>query len=301
MEETLIFETENNNKTLQEQINTTMDQVKPNHRSPDKDNQKRALEQLNPDFLTELRGHLYNEIRNQDEREKQGKTNNLEEIRENPERFIYGLLKGEIFEKLVMVDLAVINERFGGKNLTPDEIKYNENLSNEILSVMQNPSRYGLEDKIHLKRLPDATYLDINHEGFIELTGVGEAKSGHIDSRFNKQVIEYEDSAKTIARELNKIHHSKRFKSLGLFHLADWIEKSDLGGKGNFLRVSEDFKKTLIIPRDKELEFEEEFSEDSVDKVIKSSFTNHEIAAITSWALSEIGKIDENFRFEKKG
>jgi hypothetical protein len=131
-------------------------------------------------------------IRTEEEREKDGKPNKIEELKENSEKFVKGHLKGEIFEKLVVVDPAIRSERF--KGVDPKKINEMEALSNEILSVMQNPARYGLEDKIRLRRLPDATYIKITEEGYVEILGVGEAKSGVIDESICSLSLEYENS-----------------------------------------------------------------------------------------------------------
>ena len=307
-EVTSILETENN-KTIQEQIETAMSHVSPNHRSPDKENQKQALEQLNPDFLTELRAHVNNDIRIQEEREKKeeervkqgGKGNeishNMNEIRENPKDYIKGLLKGEIFEKLVMVDPAIRKDRLTESNLTTEEIEFNENLSKEILSVMQNPARFGLEEKIQLKRLPDATYLEINDQGKVIITGVGEAKSGFIGDRFFSQADNYRDSIEVIAKELSKLRHTKRLRNVGLEYLASRMEYSNMEGESNFVQMSDDFRISLIIPQDGFIKNPR--VEDKVDIILRSSFTTDEINAVTSWSLSELAKIDDNFKFEK--
>ncbi len=164
-----------------------------------------------------------------------------------------------------------------------------EDLSNEILSVMQNPERYGLEGSINLYRLPDATYIELTSEGFIQICGVGEAKSGNIDNRFKSQVDNYQKSIETTAKGLSKIRHPKRLRNLGLNNLANRMEQSGMEGASNFVRSLPKLKITLIVPQDKIIE--EDWVEDVVDNILYSSFTTFEIDAVTNWVLK---KIQEN-------
>lgn len=273
-------------EAIPEQLQNILNNLPERERSNDKESQISVLNSLGNNLIQEMRGHVYSVIRNEEQRKNQGESNQLDIFEENPENFIRGHLKGEIFERLVVLDPEIRKDRFDEVNFS--EIKDIESLSNEILSVMQNPERYGLEESINLKRLPDATYIKITREGFIEITGVGEAKSGNIDDRFYSQVSNYQKSIDIISKGLSKIRHPKRLRNLGLNHLADRMEKSDMVGSGNFIRASSNIQKTLIIPQNKIIE--EEWVEDCVDNIVRSCFTTYEIDAITNWTLDEIKK-----------
>ena len=279
-----VDEEEKEEKNISKQISDVLDKLLPEQRSTTVEAQNETLNSLDEDFLIELKAHIYNVIRTEEEREKDGKPNKIEELKENPEKFVKGHLKGEIFEKLVVVDPAIRSERF--KGVDPKKINEMEALSNEILSVMQNPARYGLEDKIRLRRLPDATYIKITEEGYVEILGVGEAKSGVIDERFRRQALEYKNSVKIIVEELSKFRHPKRLRNLGLNQLANRMEKTGMSGTANFVRVADNFKETLIIPQDKILDYD--WIEDIVDSILRSSFTTYELNAITQWVYEKI-------------
>lgn len=273
-------------------IKEILNKLPSSQQSENPEDRNKAIDSLSSELITEMRGHLYNVIREEDQRQKEGKSNQMEDLLKDPDRFIRGHIKGEIFEKLVMVDPLVNRIRFD--NIDPENMEKIEKLSTEILSVMQDPSRYGLEDKIKLHRLPDATYINIKDDGFVEILGVGEAKSGVIDNRFLSQAANYYESIEIIAKELSKIRHPKRLRNLGLYNLADRMESSDKAGSGNFVRVSKNFTKTLIVPQDKYIGDDKVY--DSVDDVINSSFTSFEIEAITDFVFDEISKVDENLK-----
>ena len=284
LETLAVDEEEEKEKDIGKQISDVLDKLPPEQRSTTVEAQNEALNSLDEDFIIGLKAHIYNVIRTEGEREKGGKSNKMNEFRENPEKFIKGHLKGEIFEKLVVVDPAIRSERF--KGVDPKKINEMEALSNEILSVMQNPARYGLEDKIKLRRLPDATYVEITGKDYVEILGVGEAKSGIIGERFRRQALGYENSVKIIAEELSKLRHPKRLRNLGLNQLANRMEKTGMSGTANFVRVADNFKETLIIPQDKILDYD--WIEDIVDSILRSSFTTYELNAITQWVYEKI-------------
>ncbi len=284
LETLAVDEEEEKEKDIGKQISDVLDKLPPEQRSTTVEAQNEALNSLDEDFIIGLKAHIYNVIRTEGEREKGGKSNKMNEFRENPEKFIKRHLKGEIFEKLVVVDPAIRSERF--KGVDPKKINEMEALSNEILSVMQNPARYGLEDKIKLRRLPDATYVEITGKDYVEILGVGEAKSGIIGERFRRQALGYENSVKIIAEELSKLRHPKRLRNLGLNQLANRMEKTGMSGTANFVRVADNFKETLIIPQDKILDYD--WIEDIVDSILRSSFTTYELNAITQWVYEKI-------------
>lgn len=277
-------ENEKSVESVSDQIKSVLDKLPPEERSTSIDEQNEALDSLGQDFIIGLKAHIYSAIKTEGDREKEGKPNKMDDFRNNPERFIKGHLKGEIFEKLVVMDPVIRSERF--KGVDPKKVAEMEALSNEILSVMQNPARYNLEDRIQLRRLPDATYIDITDAGYVEILGVGEAKSGRIDKRFRSQALGYEESVKIVSEGLSKIRHPKRLRNLGLNHLADRMEKAGMSGVSNFVRVAPDFKETLIIPQDKILDYD--WVEDIVDNILRSSFTTYELDAITKWAYEKI-------------
>ncbi len=284
LETLAVDEEEEKEKDIGKQISDVLDKLPPEQRSTTVEMQNEALNSLGEDFIIGLKAHIYNVIRTEGERENDGKPNKMDEFRENPEKFVKGHLKGEIFEKLVVVDPAIRSERF--KGVDPKKINEMEALSNEILSVMQNPARYGLEDKIRLRRLPDATYVEITGEGYVKILGIGEAKSGVIGERFRRQALGYENSVKIIAEELSKLRHPKRLRNLGLNQLANRMEKTGMSGTANFVRVADNFKETLIIPQDKILDYD--WIEDIVDSILRSSFTTYELNAITQWVYEKI-------------
>ncbi len=284
LETLAVDEEEEKEKDIGKQISDVLDKLPPEQRSTTVEAQNEALNSLDEDFIIGLKAHIYNVIRTEGEREKGGKSNKMNEFRENPEKFIKRHLKGEIFEKLVVVDPAIRSERF--KGVDPKKINEMEALSNEILSVMQNPARYGLEDKIKLRRLPDATYVEITGKDYVEILGVGEAKSGIIGERFRRQALGYENSVKIIAEELSRLRHPKRLRNLGLNQLANRMEKTGMSGTANFVRVADNFKETLIIPQDKILDYD--WIEDIVDSILRSSFTTYELNAITQWVYEKI-------------
>lgn len=284
LETLAVDEEEEKEKDIGKQISDVLDKLPPEQRSTTVEAQNEALNSLDEDFIIGLKAHIYNVIRTEGEREKGGKSNKMNEFRENPEKFIKRHLKGEIFEKLVVVDPAIRSERF--KGVDPKKINEMEALSNEILSVMQNPARYGLEDKIKLRRLPDATYVEIAGKDYVKILGVGEAKSGVIGERFRRQALGYENSVKIIAEELSKLRHPKRLRNLGLNQLANRMEKTGMSGTANFVRVADNFKETLIIPQDKILDYD--WIEDIVDSILRSSFTTYELNAITQWVYEKI-------------
>jgi len=284
LETLAVDEEEEKEKDIGKQISDVLDKLPPEQRSTTVEAQNEALNSLDEDFIIGLKAHIYNVIRTEGEREKGGKSNKMNEFRENPEKFIKRHLKGEIFEKLVVVDPAIRSERF--KGVDPKKINEMEALSNEILSVMQNPARYGLEDKIIVGRLPDATYVEIAGKDYVKILGVGEAKSGVIGERFRRQALGYENSVKIIAEELSKLRHPKRLRNLGLNQLANRMEKTGMSGTANFVRVADNFKETLIIPQDKILDYD--WIEDIVDSILRSSFTTYELNAITQWVYEKI-------------
>jgi len=284
LETLAVDEEEKKEENIGKQILDVLDKLPPEQRSTTVEMQNEALNSLGEDFIIGLKAHIYNVIRTEGERENDGKPNKMDEFRENPEKFVKGHLKGEIFEKLVVVDPAIRSERF--KGVDPKKINEMEALSNEILSVMQNPARYGLEDKIRLRRLPDATYVEITGEGYVKILGIGEAKSGVIGERFRRQALGYENSVKIIAEELSKLRHPKRLRNLGLNQLANRMEKTGMSGTANFVRVADNFKETLIIPQDKILDYD--WIEDIVDSILRSSFTTYELNAITQWVYEKI-------------
>jgi hypothetical protein len=293
-------ETEERENKVSDKVIEILDKLPSDQQSKNPEERNKGLSSLSDEFVTELRGHIYNVIRTEGQREKEGKPNQMERLMEDPERFIRGHIKGEVFERLVVVDPIISKERFRDAELRdPSKMEKTEKLSMEILSVMQDPSRYGLEGKIELRRLPDATYINITDEGFVEILGVGEAKSGIIGDRFFSQASTYHESAEIIAKELSKLRHVKRLRNLGLNLLADRMENSKMDGVNNFVRVSGEFKKTLIVPQDKIISDRRIYS--SVDKVIRSSFTNYEIEAITDFVFEEISKVDENFSRARLG
>ncbi len=287
---TILYEKEASTDTLSQQLFTVMNMLPERERSDNKNEQRVVLNSLGNNFVQEMTGHIYNVIRNEEQRKKEGKSNQYDYFNEHPENYIRGHLKGEIFERFVALDPLIIKERFGENILKdPSKMRDMENLSNEILSVMQNPSRYGLQDSIKLGRLPDATYINITEAGYVEIVGVGEAKSGVIDDRFYSQVINYQKSLEIISKGLSKIQHPKRLRNLGLNNLANRMEQSGMEGAGNFVRSSSNLKKTLIVPQDKIIE--EDWVEDVVDNILYSSFTTYEVDAVTNWVLK---KIQEN-------
>ena len=288
-----IEEIEDRADSIGDRVLEVLDKMPSYKRSNLSDEQRATLSSLSPDIVMELRGHLYNSVREQSEREKNGDSNSMDKYRERPKVFMKGVLKGEVFERLVVLDPVIKKERFDKEDMENEsKIKHMEELSNEILSVMQNPARYGLEEKIQVHRLPDATYINITDKGYVEILGVGEAKSGSIHDRFYQQADNYRRSVNTVAGELSKLRHVKRLRNLGLVHLADRMEKSGMEGVSNFVRVSPNFKKTLIVPQNKKIE--DDLIKESVDNIIHSSFTNYEIAAITDFFYDEIKKIDED-------
>ena len=286
---TILNENETIIDDISHQLLNVLNSLPERERSDNREDQMVILNSLGDNFLQEMGGHIYSVIRNEEHRKEQGKSNQLDIFKESPENFIRGHLKGEIFERLVVLDPEIRKDRFG--EIDSSEIKDMENLSNEILSVMQNPERYGLEESINLTRLPDATYIKITKEGFIEITGVGEAKSGNIDDRFYSQISNYQKSIDIISKGLSKIRHPKRLRNLGLNHLADRMEKSDIVGSGNFIRASSKLQKTLIIPQNKIIE--DEWVEDCVDNIVRSCFTTYEIDAIANWTLNELKKAEK--------
>jgi hypothetical protein len=286
-------EEKENISNITEEIKEILDVLPSFQRSKDMENQNKALDMISPDLVMELRGHIYNVIRTEEQREQDSIKNQMDIYKDNPEKFIKGHLKGEVFERLVDLDPQVKKHRYQFYSEDSEKITELDNLSREILNVMQNPERYGLGDKIDLKRLPDATYLGLSDAGKIVIFEVGEAKSGIIDERFVSQTSYFEESVEIIAKELSKLRHSKRLRNLGLESMASRMEISGMEGKSNFVTVSKDLKNTLIIPQNKIIEGK--WVEDCVDEIIRSSFTTYEIEAITEFLFEKIRDVDSSF------
>ncbi len=262
-----------------------------------RENQREVLYSLDEDFVTQMRAHIYNVVRSQEERKEQGLSNSMDELERAPEEYIKGHLKGEVFEQLVAKDPAVRRSREKLDEQSAEkrkQVEAAEDVASEILAVMEDPARYNLGDKIELNRLPDAAYIDVTEEGQVIILGVGEAKSGYIGDRFVSQMKSFEEGAQVVAQELSNIRHSKRLRKLGLENLAARREDSGWEGKKYFVTVSNDFKKTLIVPADKKVQVDWESG--TVDRITYASFTGYEVEAIRDWVYEEICEIDPNFR-----
>jgi len=88
LETLAVDEEEEKEKDIGKQISDVLDKLPPEQRSTTVEAQNEALNSLDEDFIIGLKAHIYNVIRTEGEREKGGKSNKMNEFRENPEKFI---------------------------------------------------------------------------------------------------------------------------------------------------------------------------------------------------------------------
>jgi len=129
-------------------------------------------------------------------------------------------------------------------------------LTREITSVIENPDRYGLEDKLALTRHPDALYTEVTETGTIVITGAGEAKLGRLNARAVKQLESFLDNINKVVQFVEK-SSPEELEEYGLVELAQRKKKHQPINDEPFIKVGDKFRVALIIPQDRGQKYED--------------------------------------------
>lgn len=204
------------------------------------------------------------------------------------------VLRGEVFEILVEADPELGNK-------TP--------LAEEILSLIHNPVRFDLEDRLGFYRNPDLAFISFDEDRNITIHGAGEAKLGYLNYRAFRQLsssgIKY-----GITRVTNYLNKVENLEEYGLSNLAAKKKEALISSQENFLKVSPDFKQVLIVPANKNIENPEsllikhdDFPSNSRELMIdilkkeveikRAAFSYSEVLAITNYFLEKIDELRE--------
>ncbi len=204
--------------------------------------QAKTIKNMPEDLTLELRGHIeaaYVEDKKYDGKFKGKKISELSE--EEKKAYELQILRGELFEMLIKYDPEFINSR--------------SQEGDELLSLLHDPERFGLKDKVGSVRNPDLAYIELNEEGRVIIKGVGEAKLGLLGERAISQLRSFDDSVKILKSTINGLKHAKKMKNTGFEGLARRKEQMDQAGEeGPFFDIDEQFKTTLIVPSNREVE-----------------------------------------------
>jgi hypothetical protein len=181
-------------------------------------------------------------------------------------------------------------------------------LAEEILSLIHNPVRFNLEDRLGFYRNPDLAFISIDEDQNITVHGAGEAKLGYLNYRAFRQLsssgIKY-----GITRATNYLNKVENLEEYGLSNLAAKKKKVATSSQEDFLKVSPDFKQVLIVPANKNIEDPEslikhdDFSSNNRESMIdilkkeveikKAAFSYSEVLAITDYFLEKIDELRE--------
>lgn len=142
-----------------------------------------------------------------------------EEIRDR------GFLLGAVFEKLV-----------------EEEMGSGDKLQNEILALMHDPNRYGLQAELGSVRNPDLAMVDVTSAGRIIIKGAREIKLGQLDYRaFDQLNGKFRQGFEKLVQVVNT---QSNHEDIGLFQIAQ---------RGGKMGVARDFRQVLVVPADRDI------------------------------------------------
>lgn len=244
--------------------------------------QKRILEDLSPNLIEELTGHL--------------KALYIDQAKFptfNPKE--PGLdrkaLKGELFERVVEAEDRLYH-------LDPEDDHYPQSteqaqIAARILEVMANPDRFNIP--MHAISNPDIAKL-IFDKGVLRFAASLEVKT-KMNEHTMRQLHRFTDSLNRICHVVNNLSDPQEHGLPGL------------GKQGNQISVSEDYYQIIVIPRGQSLtntdggpsrfiskEMPPEKREELLKllttskkvKIVRSSFNNHDLILLTNYLEDRI-------------
>jgi len=275
-------------ETFREGLASALDGVESPER--DKERQAKVIENLPDDLLLHLKGHLHEKYIEKEAFKESYYGKPVEELNEEEGRdYELMVLRGEVFEQLIQND--------------PEFVTAKTSESVELLSLLQDPDRYGLFEKMGRIRNPDLAYVELNDTGRIVIKGVGEAKLGLLNERAFRQLDSFEDSSKTLKNTVNSLKHAKKMKRMGFDGLAKRKEQMEESGEsGPFVDIDDAFKVTLIVPSDRNTKAEtlmkqtpvlEKRKEKYLEilsgiEIKKAAFSVREVAELTEHVYNKI-------------
>lgn len=249
----------------------------------DVERQEKIIKNLPANLITLLRAHVYN-IYKQNE--------NYDTKVDNPEKYDRVLIRGELFEMLAKYDEEIAPNQSGE--------------AQELLTLFQDPERYGLGEEFPLGRNPDAAYIKYDDEGRVVFTAVGEAKLAKtLNTRSLDQLSRFEEQVKKLRDFINdELNNPDKLEAHGLFSLAERrrrLEGADLIG------ISSDFEVILVVPKGKNVtqnsflgkrerknpqirrQFEEVMSSVGVQR---SAFSSYEVGMLAGFLIKKVVEED---------
>ncbi len=236
--------------------------------------QKLAIfKRLPPNLITQVHADLLNSRRDNEVRIPPGETPAFANKT--------AVIRGKIFEMLVIAEF--------GKNLA---------VSEELVSLLKDPGRFGLEKELMQYRTPDLAFIEVDAAtGDLIIRSAGEAKTGNLDYRALQQLGPrgFKHSIEMMEQVVNAIPDIGRH---GLLELARTAKK---------IRVADDFTQILFVPSDRSLkkndlkkllrrdlrpkhrrEFLELLADSSKLTLKRSSFSLSEIGGIAGLIMARI-------------
>lgn len=234
---------------------------------------KRFIGALPEDFIVEMHAHLQSGdaehaeyLRGIGRDEKMKPWSELSDAeRLEQERIMKGILFGEVFERLVQEELAEILQ------MSPEDME----LAQEATMLLHNPARHNLETS---GRNPDLTIVDIKTGEIVKLV---EAKTGYFDERAYKQMMGYKRHITQTIEQIQEVSEEAK-KSLEKGgapvtpeDLEQFLRQNyGLSSEITRLGVSEDLKRTFIVPSDRRTDRPEGLIKTSNSRDYDSVFRN---------------------------
>lgn len=184
-----------------------------------------------PENLVELTyAHLQAEFINETEYQKKHNTQGESDFSDRR------CIEGYVNEVMANIQIRQTQPELRG-SINPETRKQLDEYEAKILSVANNPERYGLD--WHVGRNPDVAWLDIDDQGRIIIKGIGEiTNSSQLNKRKYLQLCEngFASNLRYVSKRLN---HLENGNEIGL---------SEFGEGQKQLEVAPVLKKYLVVP-----------------------------------------------------
>lgn len=268
------------NKGIADELGRVLESVPPKENyPPDRELQRSILDQLPENLVEELHAHLI-VVEGGKEAESSAEESKL---------------RGELFERLATA-------QYGRAGAGTQDPRLAEELSQELVQLMHDPRRFGLEEQIGGIRNPDLAFFKINDQGKVEIEAAGEVKLGLLTPRAAHQIGGgFREGTRKMVEVVNRMGKPE---DSGLLAVAQSRTR------GGYLSASENLKVKLIVPADRNPEKvkslvnrgifpREDYvrllellkNKDEVE-ILKSAFSRQEVAAMADHL---IGKIRERY------